>query len=110
MGSMDADEKLVLDQIKEAGDLGSSCSSSLNLTLGCATDGERRCAGIWSRTLTTKTGLPSGTVTKALKALESRKQVKTVKSVKVRSLPFSGRAQGPVARPAPPASQDSATD
>ncbi|BGP40600.1 34-kDa subunit of RNA polymerase III (C) [Rhodotorula kratochvilovae] len=59
MGSMDADEKLVLDQIKEAGDL-----------------------GIWSRTLTTKTGLPSGTVTKALKALESRKQVKTVKSVK----------------------------
>ncbi|GAA5856871.1 hypothetical protein JCM9279_007025 [Rhodotorula babjevae] len=59
MGSMDADEKLVLDQIKEAADL-----------------------GIWSRTLTTKTGLPSGTVTKALKALESRKQVKTVKSVK----------------------------
>ncbi|KPV77888.1 uncharacterized protein RHOBADRAFT_41887 [Rhodotorula graminis WP1] len=59
MGSMDADEKLVLDQIKESGDL-----------------------GIWSRTLTTKTGLPSGTVTKALKALESRKQVKTVKSVK----------------------------
>lgn len=47
------------------------------------------CAGIWSRTLTTKTGLPSGTVTKALKALESRKQVKTVKSVKVRLAPPS---------------------
>ncbi|GJN90969.1 hypothetical protein Rhopal_003983-T1 [Rhodotorula paludigena] len=57
--SMDADEKLVLDQIKDAGNL-----------------------GIWTRTLNVKTGLPSGTVLKALKALESRKQVKTVKSVK----------------------------
>jgi len=28
MGSMDADEKLVLDQIKEAADLGASLSSS----------------------------------------------------------------------------------
>ncbi|GAA6018775.1 hypothetical protein JCM10207_005576 [Rhodosporidiobolus poonsookiae] len=59
MGSMDGDEKLVLDHIKEAGNL-----------------------GIWTKTLTMKTGLPRATIAKALKVLEGRKAIKTVKSVK----------------------------
>lgn len=41
-------------------------------------------AGIWSRTLNAKTGLPRATVEKALKVLEGRKTIKRVKSVKVR--------------------------
>ncbi|GAA5963772.1 hypothetical protein JCM21900_000826 [Sporobolomyces salmonicolor] len=59
MGSMDSEEKLVLDHIKDAGNL-----------------------GIWTKTLTTKTGLPRTTITKVLKILEGRKAIKTVKSVK----------------------------
>lgn len=41
--------------------------------------------GIWTKILSNKTGLPRQNITKALKSLESRKVVKTVKSVKVRS-------------------------
>ncbi|BGP08606.1 putative DNA-directed RNA polymerase III subunit rpc6 [Rhodotorula toruloides] len=59
MSSMDSEEKLVLDHIKEAGNM-----------------------GIWSRTLNAKTGLPRATVEKALKVLEGRKTIKRVKSVK----------------------------
>ncbi|GAA5973789.1 hypothetical protein JCM11641_003158 [Rhodosporidiobolus odoratus] len=59
MGTMDSEEKLVLDRIKEAGNI-----------------------GIWTKTLTTQTGLPRATITKALKMLEGRKAIKTVKSVK----------------------------
>ncbi|CEQ41282.1 SPOSA6832_02985 [Sporobolomyces salmonicolor] len=59
MGSMDSEEKLVLDHIKDAGNL-----------------------GIWTKTLTAKTGLPRTTITKVLKILEGRKAIKTVKSVK----------------------------
>ncbi|GAA5987621.1 hypothetical protein JCM10908_007140 [Rhodotorula pacifica] len=59
MSSMDAEEKLVLNHIRDAGNM-----------------------GIWSRTLTTKTGLPRATIAKALKVLEGKKTIKTVKSVK----------------------------
>ncbi|ORY89829.1 RNA polymerase Rpc34 subunit-domain-containing protein [Leucosporidium creatinivorum] len=59
MGSMDSEEKLVFDQIKAAGNM-----------------------GIWTKSLTTNTGLPRTTITKVLKTLEGRKTVKTVKSVK----------------------------
>ncbi|GAA5918390.1 hypothetical protein JCM6882_002792, partial [Rhodosporidiobolus microsporus] len=59
MGTMDSEEKLVLDRIKDAGNL-----------------------GIWTKTLTTQTGLPRTTITKALKVLEGKKAIKTVKSVK----------------------------
>lgn len=61
MGAMESDEKLVYDQIKDSGNL-----------------------GIWTRTLGTKTGLPRNNITKALKSLEGKKQIKCVKSVKVR--------------------------
>jgi hypothetical protein len=40
-------------------------------------------AGIWTKTITTRTGLPRTTITKVLKILENKKAVKTVKSVKV---------------------------
>ncbi|GAA5998294.1 hypothetical protein JCM5350_005219 [Sporobolomyces pararoseus] len=59
IGAMDSEEKLVLDYIKDAGNL-----------------------GIWTKTLTTKTGLARTTMTKVLKILEGRKAIKTVKSVK----------------------------
>ncbi|GAA6032281.1 hypothetical protein JCM8097_008097 [Rhodosporidiobolus ruineniae] len=59
MGSMDTEERLVLERIKEAGNL-----------------------GIWSKTLITQTGLPRATIDKALKVLQGRKAIKTVKSVK----------------------------
>ncbi|GAA5929226.1 uncharacterized protein JCM15063_004086 [Sporobolomyces koalae] len=59
IGAMDSEEKLVLDYIKDAGNL-----------------------GIWTKTLTTKTGLARTTMTKVLKILEGRKSIKTVKSVK----------------------------
>ncbi|GAA6025745.1 hypothetical protein JCM8202_005259 [Rhodotorula sphaerocarpa] len=59
MSSMDSEEKLVLNHIRDAGNM-----------------------GIWSRTLTTKTGLPRATIAKALKVLEGKKTIKTVKSVK----------------------------
>ncbi|GAA5844636.1 hypothetical protein JCM11251_002131 [Rhodosporidiobolus azoricus] len=59
MGTMDSEEKLVLDRIKEAGNM-----------------------GIWTKTLTGQTGLPRTTITKALKVLEGKKAIKTVKSVK----------------------------
>lgn len=42
--------------------------------------------GIWTKSLTTNTGLPRTTITKVLKTLEGRKTVKTVKSVKVSSV------------------------
>ncbi|GAA5879616.1 hypothetical protein JCM16303_003277 [Sporobolomyces ruberrimus] len=59
IGAMDSEEKLVLDYIKDAGNL-----------------------GIWTKTLTTKTGLARTTMTKVLKILEGRKTIKPVKSVK----------------------------
>lgn len=40
-------------------------------------------AGIWTKTITSRTGLPRTTITKVLKTLENKKAVKTVKSVKV---------------------------
>ncbi|KAK4054659.1 34-kDa subunit of RNA polymerase III (C) [Microbotryomycetes sp. JL221] len=59
MGNMDQDERVVFDHIKDAGN-----------------------SGIWTKTLTSKTGLPRTVMTKVLKTLESRKQIKPVKSVK----------------------------
>ncbi|KAI5474160.1 DNA-directed RNA polymerase III subunit RPC6 [Pseudohyphozyma bogoriensis] len=59
MGSMDSEEKLVLDQIKDAGNM-----------------------GIWTKDLTARTGLLRTTITKCIKALEQRKAIKAVKSVK----------------------------
>ncbi|GAA5857889.1 hypothetical protein JCM8547_006018 [Rhodosporidiobolus lusitaniae] len=59
MGTMDADEKLVLEHIKDA-----------------------KNQGIWTKFLTRDTGLPRAAITKALKVLEGRKAIKAVKSVK----------------------------
>ncbi|GAA5825302.1 hypothetical protein JCM10212_002170, partial [Sporobolomyces blumeae] len=59
IGAMDSEEKLVLDHITEAANM-----------------------GIWTKTLTLKTGLPQTTITKVLKILEGRKAIKMVKSVK----------------------------
>ncbi|KAK4705328.1 DNA-directed RNA polymerase III subunit RPC6, partial [Phenoliferia sp. Uapishka_3] len=58
-GSMDSEEKLVYDQIKDAGN-----------------------QGIWTKIITTRTGLPRGSIAKALKVLEMKKAIKSVKSVK----------------------------
>lgn len=59
MGEMDMDEKLVYDEIKEAGD-----------------------RGIWTKTLKTRLGLHQTVLNRCLKSLEGKKQVKTVKSIK----------------------------
>ncbi|KAM0789490.1 hypothetical protein ACM66B_000310 [Microbotryomycetes sp. NB124-2] len=59
MGSMDVEEKVVYDHIKEAGN-----------------------SGIWTKTLASKTNLPRTVITKVLKTLENRKTIKPVKSVK----------------------------
>ena len=78
MGSLDADEKLVLDQIKDSGNQGQSCDfqvveSRIDITF----------LGIWTKTLKSKTGLHATIITRVIKALESKKQIKVVKSVKV---------------------------
>jgi DNA-directed RNA polymerase III subunit RPC6 len=41
--------------------------------------------GLWTKTLGSRTGLPRNNMMKALKSLEGKKLIKTVKSVKVRS-------------------------
>jgi hypothetical protein len=43
--------------------------------------------GIWTRTLKDKTGLHQTSLTRLLKLMEGKKQIKVVKSVKVSFLP-----------------------
>lgn len=89
---MDSEEKLVFDQIKDAGNLGTFLLRRFKANARARAHDlivltSRRAvplAGIWTKVLTSKTGLPRTTITKVLKTLESRKAVKTVKSVKVR--------------------------
>lgn len=83
MSSMDAEEKLVLNHIRDAGNMGASAPSALLPHHSDCSTALSAAAGIWSRTLTTKTGLPRATIAKALKVLEGKKTIKTVKSVKV---------------------------
>ncbi len=82
---MDSEEKLVLDQIRDAGNVGSSISVSRGHSLFALADAETA-PGIWTKNITIRTGLLRTTITKCLKALEQRKAIKSVKSVKVRPL------------------------
>lgn len=60
LGAMDPDDKLVLDHIAQTTN-----------------------QGIWIRTLKAKTGLHQTVINKSIKALEQKKMIKNVKSVKV---------------------------
>lgn len=83
---MDSEEKLVLDHIKDSGNLGELYFQSVLSVWLPAKKIDKRCVlGIWTKTLTNKTGLARTTITKVLKILEGRKSIKTVKSVKVSS-------------------------